>query len=596
VLENGEQWDYDYDAMGQVISGQKKDAAGQPVPGTQFGYAYDGIGNRTSATVNGRTGTYTADAANQYTQRQVPGAVDIRGSASPAAKVTVNGQNTQRLGDSFYKALTVDNSTAPQYPGVSVLAVRQAAGPNGEDVKSETFGNLFLAKTPEVFTHDAEGNLTADGRWSYTWDGEKCDRIGSILDGGAAGARRVSHAMPRMANQNRLIRMETLAAVPAAAKRKLDFAYDAHSRRIRKQVSTWNGSAWVLQSDRRYLYDGWNLVAELDAANTMLRTYTWGLDLSRTPQGAGGVGGLLAIHEGGESYLPAYDGNGNVMALVKASDQSVAARYEYGPFGETLMAQESGISNPFRFSTKFQDGESGLYYYGYRYLDTQLGRWLSRDPIGERGGINVYSFADNQATNYLDMLGLVKKCCCVDSVSIDPKSIKEKENVTPPALINAYKGHQFTVNIKLSYNLVVDSAKNCDCKLEWWEWSTEPLPYGQKKAKVWEDGAAAALQTSNTLAPWRTRGLGNDVSITDIPSISSLSKERFGKTRELYIFIRVSSGLDCDCKNKSKEAKMYQKLTLKDGGVGIGEVDEKNSEIKQVEGDFGKDTHGGWPK
>ena len=384
VLENGVQWDYGYDAMGQVISGQKKDAAGQPVPGTQFGYAYDGIGNRTSATVNGRTGTYTADAANQYTQRQVPGAVDIRGSASPAAKVTVNGQKVQRWGDYFYKGLAVDNSAAPQYPGVSVLAVRQAAGPNGEDVKSETAGNLFLAKTPEIFTHDLEGNLSADGRWNYTWDGE-----------------------------NRLIRMETLAAVPAAAKRKLDFAYDAHSRRIRKQVSSWNGSAWVLQSDRRYLYDGWNLVAELDAANAMLRNYTWGLDLSRSPQGAGGVGGLLAIHEAGESYLPAYDGNGNVMALVKSSDQSIAARYEYGPFGETLVAQESGISNPFRFSTKFQDGESGLYYYGYRYYDPVTGRWPSRDPIEEEGGVNLYGFIRNRFTGW-DYLGLTDYPCKCD--------------------------------------------------------------------------------------------------------------------------------------------------------------------------------------
>ena len=241
-----------------------------------------------------------------------------------------------------------------------MLAIRQAAGPNGEDVKSETLGNLFLAKTPEVFAHDAEGNLTADGRWTYTWDGE-----------------------------NRLIRMETLAAVPAAAKRKLDFAYDAHSRRVRKQVSTWNGSAWVLQSDCRYLYVSWNLVAELDATNSMLRTYTWGLDLSCTPRGAGGIGGLLAIHEGGESYLPAYDGNGNVMKLVTSSDYSIAARYEYGPFGETLLAQESGISNPFRFSTKFQDRESGLYYYGYRYYDAVTGKWPSRDPIAEFGWLNI---------------------------------------------------------------------------------------------------------------------------------------------------------------------------------------------------------------
>lgn len=378
MLEDGKEWEYQYDAMGQVTSGHKKTATGADVPGMSFGYAFDGIGNRTSATVNGRTGTYTADAANQYTQRQVPGAIDIRGRAGIPAKVTVNTEPTQRLDEYFYSALAVDNSAAPQYPGVSVLAVRNHAGPNGEDLQSETTGNLFLAKTPETFTHDAEGNLLTDGRWTYTWDGE-C----------------------------RLIRMETNANVPASAKRKLEFAYDSESRRIRKQVSSWNGTAWILQSDRRYLYDGWNLVAELDATNTMLRNFVWGLDLSGSPQGAGGVGGLLAIREGSESHLPCYDGNGNIMALVKGSNATISARYEYGPFGETLVAEESGVSNPFRFSTKFLDSETGLLYYGYRYYDPVTGRWPSRDPIEEKGGYNLYAFVANDSANRWDRLGLL---------------------------------------------------------------------------------------------------------------------------------------------------------------------------------------------
>ena len=363
--------------MGQIIAGEKKHASNFPIPGMKFGYDFDGIGNRNFATVNDRTGTYTANVANQYDERQVPGALDIRGKASTAARVTVNTESTKRLDEYFYKALAVDNSSAPQYPGVSVLAVRNNAGPGGEDIQSETSGKLFLAKNPEVFTHDAEGNLLSDGRWNNTWDGE-----------------------------NRLIRKETIPTVPAAAKRKLEFAYDAEGRRIRKQVFTWNGSTWVLQKDIRFLYDGWNLIAELDAANTMLRNFVWGLDLSRSPQGAGGVGGLLAIHEGTESHLPAYDGNGNVMALVKASDQSISARYEYGPFGETLVVEENGVSNPFRFSTKYLDSETGLYYYGYRYYDPSTGRWLNKDPIEERGGVNLYGFVGNDGVNRLDYLGL----------------------------------------------------------------------------------------------------------------------------------------------------------------------------------------------
>ena len=380
TLEDASEWQYQYDPMGQVIAGEKTTESDTPVPGMKFGYAFDGSGNRNSATVNGRSGTYTADVANQYTQRQVPGALDIRGKSSIAARVTVNTESTQRLHESFYKALVIDNSSAPQYPGVSVLAVRNFAGPHGEDLQSQTTGNLFLPKTPEIFTHDAEGNLTSDGRWNNTWDGE-----------------------------NRLIRQETLSTVPAAAKRKIENTYDSENRRIRKQVFHWSGTLWVLQKDLRFLYDGWNLVAELNATNTLLRNFVWGLDLSRSPQGAGGVGGLLAIREGTESHLPAFDGNGNVMALVKASDRSVSARYEYGPFGETLVVEETGVSNPFRFSTKYLDSETGWYYYGYRYYDPVTGRWPSRDPIEEKGGVNLYGFVGNNGVNSLDMIGFCRR-------------------------------------------------------------------------------------------------------------------------------------------------------------------------------------------
>ena len=94
------------------------------------------------------------------------------------------------------------------------------------------------------------------------------------------------------------------------------------------------------------------------------------------------------------------------MVLVKASDQSISARYEYGPFGETLVVEENGVSNPFHFSTKYLDSETGLYYYGYRYYNPMSGRWLSRDPIGERGGVNLYGFVKNQCQSGFDYLGL----------------------------------------------------------------------------------------------------------------------------------------------------------------------------------------------
>jgi RHS repeat-associated protein len=67
--------------------------------------------------------------------------------------------------------------------------------------------------------------------------------------------------------------------------------------------------------------------------------------------------------------------------------------------------------NPFMFSTKFYDWETGLYYYGYRYYNPSTGRWLSRDPIGERGGKNLYAFVLNRPTYYIDRFGLDNSIC-----------------------------------------------------------------------------------------------------------------------------------------------------------------------------------------
>jgi RHS repeat-associated protein len=103
-----------------------------------------------------------------------------------------------------------------------------------------------------------------------------------------------------------------------------------------------------------------------------------------------------------------YDGNGNVERLVDAADGSLAAVYKYDPYGNLIsQAGEYAEVNPFRFSTKYFDGESGLYYYGYRYYLSELGRWSSRDPIGENGGVNLYGFVGNDAINYTDPFGLV---------------------------------------------------------------------------------------------------------------------------------------------------------------------------------------------
>ena len=300
------------------------------------------------------------------------------GRAPAAWTVQVAGVNASRNGEIYYRDLTATNTSVPVWQ--SVITKRDTGTPT-------TTNNFWYAKTPTVPTYDDDGNLTNDGRWVYTWDAE-----------------------------NRLIQMETTSQATTAGHpyTKLKFVYDWQGRRIARTV--WKGGTQAsptFASNRRWLYDGWNVIAEFSATSettttvTRLNTFTWGLDLSGTLQGAGGVGGLLVqtTVSGGVMERASYDGNGNIVAWTKSTATAPTSRREYDAFGNTLVS-EGTTPCSFGFSTKMQDAETGLYYYGYRYYDTVNGRWLNRDPIGEMGGVNLYGFVENNGTNGIDLVGL----------------------------------------------------------------------------------------------------------------------------------------------------------------------------------------------
>jgi len=84
------------------------------------------------------------------------------------------------------------------------------------------------------------------------------------------------------------------------------------------------------------------------------------------------------------------------------------ASYRYDPFGNTISSSGSLASaNVYRFSSKEYMTRSGIYYYGYRFYDPNLQRWLNRDPIMEAGGLNLYEFALNRPTFAVDPNGRV---------------------------------------------------------------------------------------------------------------------------------------------------------------------------------------------
>jgi RHS repeat-associated protein len=406
TLTDGSFWVYAYDALGQVVSGKRYWSDGTPVPGQQNEYTFDDIGNRSSAKFGGdasganlRSASYTANRLNQYSSRTVPGGFDVVGIAPASTSVTVNGSAADyRRGEYFQEPISVSNGSVPVWQSVSVTT-----GGGGS-----ASGNVWTPKTPENYGYDLDGNTTSDGRWTYTWDAE-----------------------------NRLVRLVANTAV--GPQQRIDLEYDWQGRRIRKKVWNNTGGTGTPAVDLKFVYDVWNVTAELDAnaSSNLKRSYVWGLDLSGSEQGAGGVGGLLLLKPAsGNPLFVAYDGNGNVSGLIDATAGTTLAQYEYDPFGETLRMSGAGTvakDNPLRFSTKYQDDESDLLYYGYRYYCPNTGRWLSRDPIGElafqRNVVNrelsienrlqakkanvfenqehlAYVFVGNDPSDKIDLLGL----------------------------------------------------------------------------------------------------------------------------------------------------------------------------------------------
>jgi RHS repeat-associated protein len=154
----------------------------------------------------------------------------------------------------------------------------------------------------------------------------------------------------------------------------------------------------VLQSDVRIVRSGFLALQERNENNEIEREYTW------DPNAPGGIGGLLNLRVGGIDISYLYDGKGNVTALQDAT-QNIVAAYRYDEFGN-LMAKTGTLDQAFMFSTKRYDVQTGLSYFGYRFYSPAIGKWITRDPIEESGGINLYAYVLNNPVNLIDPWGL----------------------------------------------------------------------------------------------------------------------------------------------------------------------------------------------
>jgi RHS repeat-associated protein len=181
------------------------------------------------------------------------------------------------------------------------------------------------------------------------------------------------------------------------------YAYDGLSRRLTKTTSgitlhTYYSKAWRPLEER------------IDPQTTAAAQYFWGArhrdDLVRRDRATTSGGSLDETRYVLTDYFS--------PAAITDQNGSVTERYAFSAFGvRSILAPNftplttSECAWTFAFQGQFLDEESGFLDYGYRYYSPYLGRWLSRDPIEENGGINLYDYVGNTPVNGIDPLGLL---------------------------------------------------------------------------------------------------------------------------------------------------------------------------------------------
>ena len=177
------------------------------------------------------------------------------------------------------------------------------------------------------------------------------------------------------------------------------YTYDAADNRMTR---TEDGETitYTLEGTTRHIYDdNWQVIADIDENGSVVASYVWGE----------GIDKLLAVTIGGATYYPLTDVQGTVWGYVDAQN-NIVARWQYDAWGKVLSEYVAPSAAAlaalrYRFQCREWSATTGLINFRMRWYDAETGRWLSKDPIGISGGLNLYVFCLNNPMNGIDPFG-----------------------------------------------------------------------------------------------------------------------------------------------------------------------------------------------
>jgi RHS repeat-associated protein len=335
-------------------------------------YSYDDLSRRTLLTLgNDANVVYEYDLANRLTKltnhladpNTLAFAYDNYDHVGNRLSLKIGDANEQVYAyDPVYRLTYVDYNDGNDMSFYYDALGNRWRTINGGTVNYQTNNlNQYTSVAGTSYTYDDNGNLAFDGQFRYYYDCE-----------------------------SRLTDINDVNDAPVAS-----YAYDYLGRRISRTIYG------APNTTIKYAYDGDRIIAEYDGSGTLLRKFIYGPGIDEPIC-------LVEVAENNAVYYYHFDGLGSVVALSDVNSVLVE-RYTYDVFGRPTIRDANGtelaasaFANPYRFTGRAYDAETGLYYYRARYYDYATARFLQPDATGYTGGLNLYSYCGNNPIVFVD--------------------------------------------------------------------------------------------------------------------------------------------------------------------------------------------------